>query len=254
MLFSVCCVALVFAENTGRRRKGGPVGKPVTFMGADGVILQGYHQPPASSTLTTYILLHGLGSNQEEWQPFVQELIKQGYGFLSYDARGHGDSVKTKSGKLVSYETFGMPRKGSEWGKMIDDLAAAIAFLREQKGVQEKKIGYIGASMGANVAFIYAAGQKITGPVILLSPGMNYAGFDIAGAVPVFAAGPKGRPIAIAAAADDTYAYQSTCLINKQLEKNTRAVFWQASDSSHGVNLLDKSMITRIFQWMRKNP
>src|SRR2546430_2152064 len=67
----------------------------VSFKTKDGVTLKANFEKPAAGK-PVVILLHGLASSKEEWNPFAEYLAKQGWGVLAYDARGHGSSSKTK--------------------------------------------------------------------------------------------------------------------------------------------------------------
>ena len=86
-------------------------GTPVTWTTSDGVRLVGLYQP-ASAHRLVWVLLHGLGSNKQEWVTLVQQLVRQGDGFLIYDARGHGDSIHLTNGGSLSYTDFKAAGRG----------------------------------------------------------------------------------------------------------------------------------------------
>ncbi|MFH1367842.1 MAG: alpha/beta fold hydrolase [Elusimicrobiota bacterium] len=224
-------------------KAGERTGSPVSFQTPDGVIITGTYHAPAGPRMKTFILLHGLGSTNEEWQSFAVHLVRAGYGFLAYDARGHGKSVFTRDGKQLSYENF-VP---SQWNLMIQDVGSAVSFLMNEKKIQEKRIGLIGASMGANVSMLYAASNEAVPMVVLLSPGVNYVLFNISNAVSSF----QKRPVAIAVSPNDTYAYQSSQLLFRKIEMNKRAVLLTAA-KGHGVEMFDGRFERRLLQWIAK--
>lgn len=220
-------------------------GTPVSFQTADGVIITGNYYPASGQRMKTFILLHGLGSSNDEWQSLEVRLVKSGYGFLAYDARGHGKSTFTRDGNTISYETM----KAEQWAKMVKDVEMAVGFLRFQKNVPEKNIGLIGASMGANISLLYAATHEAVPVVVLLSPGMNYVVFNIASSIASF----QKRPIAIAASPGDNYAYQSSQLLFNQIQSNPKAVLLSA-EKGHGVAMFggkDK-LEKNLMQWLSK--
>jgi len=183
--------------------KGARIGKQVTFKTTDGFTISGLFLPPSGQNSKMLIMLHGLGSNQEEWQSFMKRIVQYGAGLLSFDMRGHGDST-TKNGKeKVTYETFGMDAKGSDWDKMVDDLAIAVEMLVKEKGIKKSKIVLLGASLGANICFSYAARDKDIKQIVMLSPGLNYAGITTLDKTPAF----MDRYILIAASPNDTFAF-----------------------------------------------
>jgi pimeloyl-ACP methyl ester carboxylesterase len=240
IFLSLLVLAPVFAV-----KKGYHLGAPVAFRTSDGVVISGLYSPPSSLNVKTFILLHGLGSNQDEWQGFAGELIAQGYGFLSYDARGHGKSTVMADGKAISFETFGPGAPNSQWSRMVTDLSSAVLYLVNEKKLRTNKIGLIGASLGANVALVYASSNEQIPVVVLLSPGLNYAGVGTLDAIQAF----HKRPIALAASPGDTYAYQSTQLLSQQLADNKRAVFIEGA-KGHGVNMFDNKFDKVLLRWI----
>src|SRR5688500_10594130 len=69
-------------------------GERVLFRSADDVDLIGrfYRSPKKKPTM---LLLHGVGNNRSSrvWRPLAERLHKEGYGVLSFDFRGHGQST-----------------------------------------------------------------------------------------------------------------------------------------------------------------
>jgi alpha-beta hydrolase superfamily lysophospholipase len=248
IMLLICTLCVPAFSAAGSRRKGGRIGARVSFTTDDGVVLSGLYVPPQGSS-KVFVLLHGLGSNQEEWQPFIGKLIKRGYGILSYDARGHGESIHTKGNADISYESFGPPGNHSPWNKMPSDLDTAVSFLTKTKNIPVKRIGIMGASLGANVALIYAAGHPSIPVVVLLSPGLSYAGLNTAPAIAEYG----NRPLAIAVSTGDTYAYQSSCMLYKEIKENKKSTIMYGSDSRHGVQMFNNAFDTQLLKWIGKN-
>lgn len=221
--------------------------EPVTITTSDGVVLAGLYQAPARAGEPVAILLHGLGSTQGEWAAFAEQLAAQGCGYLSYDARGHGGSTRTTSGLTMSYRSFGAPGPGSEWEKMIGDLNAAARFLERRKNIPSSDVVLAGASLGANVALNWAAAHQNIKAVLLLSPGLNYAG--ITTEKPAMRC--EGVPVALAAAPSDAYAWFSSRSLYGRIQQNPRVVFFEGT-AGHGVQMLDGTFEKGIIAWLRK--
>ena len=66
-------LCLTFAMPAFCAKKGARLGQEVSFLAEDGVIISGLYVPAGDSSKTTFVLLHGLGSNQEEWQAFAHD-------------------------------------------------------------------------------------------------------------------------------------------------------------------------------------
>ena len=251
ILFVSALFLLTPANSFAAKGKGGRVGEKVSFSSKEGFNITGLFVRPAGPGMKTFILLHGLASSQDEWQGFVHDLTKHGYGFLSYDARGHGKSLIVQNGMKLTYDSFGPPAKNSNWEKMVSDLDSAVNFLITAKNIRPNKIGLIGASLGANVCLLYASNKDSVNPVVLLSPGIDYAGLNTNQAIFAFKGTKnKYRPIAIVASPNDTYAFQSACYLYKQIESNKKSVLIQGQNSNHGVQMLDKTMVRKIFSWI----
>lgn len=130
----------------------------VEFMTSDDIkISASYRLPDASGVKgggsPAIILIHQGGSSREEWlrMPLVKELVKEGYVVLAYDVRQHGKSAADKGSRS---DLFGNPQRAPL------DLMAAIAFLKQHQKVDAKRIGIMGASIGANLACVASSQQK----------------------------------------------------------------------------------------------
>lgn len=227
--------------------KAGADPQKVFYYSTDGVKIVGVYQPPAKSSGEVFVLLHGLGSNKEEWNYFESKLTEKGYGFFAYDMRGHGESVTKKDGTILDWQAFGKPSPKSNWFKMVDDLAKAVNFLITDEKLKRNQIGLIGASIGANVSLIYGASYNHVGTLVLLSPGLSYQGLETLDYIKAYN---KGK-IAIAAALPDSYAFKSSQILFKKIKKNPRAEFFE-TESGHGVNMFDGEFDKQLIDWLGK--
>jgi len=64
--------------------------------------------------------------------------------------------------------------------------------------------------------------------------------------------GKGNRAIAIVSSPDDTYSYQSSILMYKQVSSNNKSVFLQGSNANHGVNMLDKPLTKEIINFLHR--
>lgn len=220
-------------------------GRKATFESFDGVFLVGRWAKPAKAGKRTWLLLHGLGAGKEEWQAFAKALREQGFGYLSMDLRGHGESRKTKSGGELDYRSFLTSGPGSQWFNMIDDVDAALQFLAQNR-ISSATAVLAGASIGANIVLNYAARQQSRrNTVVLVSPGLMYAGGL---ATEAAMQGFSGRA-ALVVGKGDEYAYKSCLRLNK-IQAQTALFVKEAS--AHGVGLFDGQWEKPIFAWLAK--
>jgi dienelactone hydrolase len=117
-----------------------PSAQRVSFETPDGVTMVGWHT--LSTNGAAVILLPGSGGAKDSTLAHAAVLAEHGYGVLALDSRGTGDS-----GGL-----------GNAWGwHGVDDVSAAVAWLRTQPEVDPARIAALGLSMGGEVALTAAA-------------------------------------------------------------------------------------------------
>src|SRR6266487_288515 len=210
----------------------------VTFLTDDKVLIVGTYYSPSSSNKNTstdaIILLHMLGRDRNDWNPFASTLSNStnGYAVLSIDLRGHGESVN-QNGKAISFQSF----TPNDFSKMVLDAKAAKQFLVTQKGINPNNIAIVGASIGANVALNYAASDPSIKAVVILSPGLNYKGVITSDSIRKYV-----NPIYMATAGKDPVAGSDPQTLCNEINCGNKLNLYQDS-SSHGTDMfLDKSL------------
>ena len=138
----------------------------VSLTTKDGVSVVADYYAPREQSPNGVLLVHMMPATRVSWHTFAPELEERGYHVLAIDLRGHGESTGGPEG----YKQF----TDEEHQKSIIDLEAAAEFLAK-KGVDNKHLSLVGASIGANLALEYGA-LHTPKNIILLSPGLNYHG------------------------------------------------------------------------------
>src|SRR5690606_25050830 len=109
------------------------------------------------------------------------------------------------------------------------------AFLASQPGeVRPGAIGLAGASLGANLAAVAAAGDGLIRSIALVSPSLDYRGVRIEGAMRQYG----GRPALLVASQHDPYAARSV----RELAEDApgpRQIRW-SEVTAHGTVLLQR--------------
>ncbi|MBD0328692.1 MAG: alpha/beta hydrolase [Thermoleophilia bacterium] len=118
--------------------------EPVALTSADGLRLSGWYRPSGNGAAV--ILVHGGGGDRTGAVRHAELLARHGYGVLLYDARGRGESE-------------GSPTGAPGWG-WENDVAGALAFVRERRDVEPGRIGALGLSTGAHVLIEVAAERR----------------------------------------------------------------------------------------------
>lgn len=206
-----------------------PSAETLTVQAPDGVALQMTLWRGKTAPKSGWLLLHGYQSVKEEWEPLAKSLAGQGVAVALLDLRGHG-----KSGG-----TF------RDLSKIAGDLEAALRVVREQTHLPESKLGIGGASIGANLAMLYAPDHANIAAVILLSPGLDYGGLKIEKAFTRYAP----RPLFMAASPGDNYAFASVQQLARQ-RRDPALRLKVGIGAAHGVQMLNRDFQKSVEQWM----
>ncbi len=100
------------------------------------------------------LAMHGWGANAGLMGPVVPPLRAAGFATLLLDARCHGHSDD---------EDF------SSLPRFAEDIAAGLAWLRQQPEIDPDRVALLGHSVGAGAAILHAAKQQDVRAVVSLS-------------------------------------------------------------------------------------
>ena len=209
----------------------------VTIRTDDGVTLVGTWYEPGGRSAPAVILVHMLHKTRHDWEAVASQLASEGIGALALDLRGHGES----SGTLPEGE-------GADYSVLVRDVVAARRYLATRSDVVPSRIGIAGASIGANLAVLAAAGDPAVATVALLSPSSDYRGLHIDAAMKKYGS----RPALLIASDDDAYASRSV----KDLQKagaGKREVLI-LSHAGHGTVMLgrDSDLARTLVDWFHR--
>jgi len=219
-----------------------PKETPLTLTTKDGWSLAAVYLP-AKPEMKTVILLHDLNKNKEAFTTFKAALVKNGFGYLALDLRGHGQS--TNLGAVRSFAKEGVD---NQFNKMTRDVDAAISFLQEKK-VPMDQIALLGTGLGANVAAKATTFWPEIGQLALLSPTANVRNVLAIPPMRLY----KGNLLIGAAAADKKMFLEASVIRNVAYvtagEDTGKITFLTAYDlTSH--EMLDKYLIPTVIQWL----
>ena len=112
------------------------------------------HPAPAAPAVPAVLVMHGWGANASMMGSVAAPLHAAGFAVLLLDARCHGSSDD---------EPFtSMPR-------FAEDIAAGLAWLRAQPGIDAHRLALLGHSVGAGACLLHAAHHPDVRAVVSLS-------------------------------------------------------------------------------------
>jgi len=240
---AVCVLMLAILPMSACTRdkvSGTPDVAEMQFDTADGLRLFGTVYPVVSEQPPGLILVHMLGSDRSRWESFARKAQRAGFMCLAYDMRGHGDS-SVQDGQSKPFARF----SDSDWAAATGDIEAAKKALLS-RGADPANLAIVGASLGANLALVYAQGDRDIQTVIMLSPGLDYKSIRTE---PVMKKYP-GRPVLLMASEEDTYSARS-CAVLKEAAQGYSELRGYAG-SAHGTDLLvtEQGATEQILMWL----
>ena len=133
---------------------------PVTFRSAGAQIVGMLHRPARRGRRPAVVMLHGFtGNSIEAHRLFVEaarHLSGQGFVVLRFDFRGAGNSAGSFADLTISSQ--------------IADARAALRWLGRQPGVDARRVGLLGLSMGGLVATHVLANDRRVRAAVLWNP------------------------------------------------------------------------------------
>lgn len=207
------------------------MGELVEIEVNDGLKLVGTLYTPGDSSppWPGVMLLHMMWGDRSSWEDFAIQLADAGYVVFTVDMRGHGDT-----GGEVDWELAG------------DDLQLLWNYLGERPEIDENYMAVAGASIGANLALVTGADNSNARTVVLLSPGLNYAGVEIRDHLLNYGE----HPVLIVASQEDTYAADSSSRLQEIALGEARLVMYQGA--GHGLHMFEREpeLADLIIDWL----
>lgn len=136
----------------------------ILFKNNQGQNLSGVlHIPEGEGPFPAVVMFTGLASFKDKphHENFRNKLAEAGIVAFAFDYTGHGKS----EGQYLDFTV----------SQGIQDAKNAIEYLKEQKFVDEKRIGLSGTSLGALIALALAAEMPQIKALVLMSPAINLA-------------------------------------------------------------------------------
>lgn len=220
-----------------------------TFLTTSDGVRIAYEYKPVQNAKGSVILIHGLGSNMDEWYTLVKYLRQNSWSTVTLDLRGHGLSTAWQGGDM-DWNRF----KAEGYLSMVKDIEAALAMLKGSDpfgncgGLSPCRIWLIGSSMGSDLAVIFAKTHPEIQGIVLLSPPANFAGQLMEEEIKHMGQ----RPVLIAASRDDGFFADVSEKIKNQYEGEVKLLLYEKA--GHGSAMIDneKKLKKEILEWINQ--
>lgn len=209
----------------------GAAGRAVTFRSAEGRTVTALAFEPSQRPSPAVVLVPMLGRPKEDWDALGQRLADANIFALAIDLAGLSDPGDSKV--LAGWS---------------GDVRAAVAYLSSRPDVRPGAIGIAGASLGASLGAIAAAGDPSVRSLALISPALDYRGLRIEASMKQFG----GRPALLIASTHDPYAARSVRELAKDAPGTRETRF--SDITAHGTALLarDGDTVRALIEWFQR--
>jgi len=113
------------------------------------------------------LLLHDKDADRTVWDPYVNFFLSRGWSILTFDLRGHGESLRHEA--RTNLLPPGTPEPSLEAGWALD-VQAALAFTARQPRANPARRATIGLGLGADLAYAAAARGWGSASTVCVSP------------------------------------------------------------------------------------
>ncbi len=141
--------------------------RPVMFVTEDAFQLCGSFWEARADDAITVVLVHDQSADRSVWNRYARFYLSRGWNVLSFDLRGHGESVRHET--RTALQPLALPDTPWEAGWPLD-LQAALAFAARQPNADPAKRAVIGLGLGADLAYAAAARFWGAASVVAVSP------------------------------------------------------------------------------------
>ena len=219
----------------------------------DSLRLSAWYTPSPDRKAPLILLLPMMAHTHESYDPFIRAVTEYRDAdsaratqpmphLLSFDLRGHGESV-IRGSDTLHWRTLDT----AEFAKYPGDVKAMVNALLSEHGeaIDTGNIIVIGASIGANTAIMLSAIMPGVSTVVMLSPGENYHGMQPAEAVKGF----RGRGY-IFAATEDKYTAESSMDLLEINQEHFMLYMFRGGD--HGTDIINKEprAMAKLLEWL----
>ena len=219
--------------------------KELKFDAKDGWDIYGtaYYTDTKQPT-TLIILVPMLGADRTSYDDLIVPLHEEiPYAdIVAIDARGHGESTN-----LGTYSNF----QTGDFRAMKNDIDAVVTYFGAARP-SINKYYLVGASAGSSACIDYAEGHDAVSKVVMISPGIEYQGFDITEDAEGYL-----HELYLMAGEDDSYSATSASTIYNICPSDTKEKKIYDGISAHGTNLFGAtetypdSAVDVIVKWIK---
>lgn len=206
-------------------------GRAVTLHADDGRTVSGTLFEAGGLPAPAVVLVPALGHGKDEWQGVAQKLNDASITALAIDLPGTALPDD--------------PKQAAGWSGVV---RAAVSYLAGLPTVRPTALGVAGASLGATLAALEAAGDARVRALALVSPSVEYRGLRLEGPLRQYGS----RPGLFLASRRDSYAVRSARELTKDAPGPRESYYGETP--AHGFALLasEPDLVRMLVEWFQR--
>ncbi|MDA1267077.1 MAG: alpha/beta hydrolase [Planctomycetota bacterium] len=221
------------------------LGESVRIVTQDKVSISGSYFAPrtrGNAKVPGAILVHDAGSSRAALAEMAVYLQRKGFGVLTLDLRGHGESTSAD----LDWSKMEDKAKESTWAFAGRDLSAAGSYLLGRKEIHAANLSLVGVGAGGALALRHATDDDATRAVVLVGPPGEALGFDMTDGVRNLG----GLPCLIVADKDGRKKAETMRDAGHGANDNYEYVTVQVMKSAADELLADKRLNSSFSKWL----
>ena len=136
-----------------------------------------YYKPKQKGRAPAVVLVHDAGGNRSQLAPIAERLQKQGFGVLTLDLRGHGESADSR----FDWSKMKKTERSQLWALAPRDIEAAGRWILGQSEIHSTNLSLVGYGSGCALVLRHALADENVISMTLISPKAKDLGFDVQG-------------------------------------------------------------------------
>ena len=199
---------------------------------------------PSKQLAPGIILVHHAGGQRRSLEPLAERLQRAGFGVVSLDMRGHGESASTN----MNWEESADAQK-ELWTISTRDIEAAAEYLRAQKTIHSTNLSLLAHGNGGALAVRHAGRDENVRAVALINPCEEpQFGFNINKEVADLA----GLPTLIAVSQENKNKADEIAGSAQKANRGDKFIEIKVSKADEGEILADSKLSADITNWLKE--